>query len=139
MLVASVAVLVAEVRASAALEIAIVVGAGSPIESVDVDTLRDLYLRRQRLWPGGSAAAPVNLPAGDPLRRSFSRVVLGRTPDELVGYWNRRYFDGIRPPLVLNSARAVCAYLATEPGGVGYVPADEVNDDDCRVVRLIEE
>lgn len=124
--------------AAAPAEIAIVVGAGSPIEDVSLDTLRDLYLKRQRLWPGGLRALPVNLPAGDAVRRAFSRRVLGRRPDELVGYWNRRYFEGVRPPLVLRSARAVCAYLATEPGGIGYVPAGEVDGAACRVVRVIE-
>lgn len=123
---------------AAAADIAVVVGAGSPIDEVSVDTLRDVYLRRQRLWPDGASALPVNLPADDPLRQVFSRRVLGRSPDELVGYWNRRWFEGVRPPLVLRSARAVCAYLATEPGGVGYVPADEVDAETCRVVRLIE-
>lgn len=124
--------------AESAPEIAIVVGIDSPLEDVGLDTLRDLYLRRQRLWSGGASASPVNLPGDDPVRRAFSRRILGRTPDELVGYWNRRYFEGVRPPLVLQSPRAVCAYLATEPGGVGYVPADEVDQDTCRVVRLIE-
>lgn len=121
-----------------AAEIAVVVGTESPITDVSMDTLRDVYLRRQRLWPGGVGALPVNLPAGDPLRDAFSRRVLGRPPGELVGYWNRRWFEGVRPPLVLQSARAVCAYLATEPGAVGYVPADEVDAETCRVVRMIE-
>jgi hypothetical protein len=117
--------------------IAIVVGSASPIRDVTVDALRDLYLRRQRLWPDGSRAMPVNLPADDPLRRTFSRRVLGRLPGELVGYWNQRYFEGIRPPLVLRSPQAICAYLATEPAGVGYVPADQVDGVACRVVRLL--
>jgi len=138
-LVASFVVLAAGVRAPAALELAVVVGTDSPIEAVDLDELRDLYLRRQRLWPGGMSAVPVNLPADDPLRRSFSRRILGRAPNELVGYWNRRYFEGIRPPLVLQSGRAVCAYLATEPGAVGYVPTDAVDRESCRVVRMIGE
>jgi len=126
------------VAGARAVELAIVVGIGSPIDDIDLDTLRDVYLRRQRLWAGGESALPVNLPADDPLRRAFSRRVLGRAPEELVGYWNRRYFEGVRPPLVLGSPRAVCAYLATEPGGVGYVPTGEVDRDACRVIRLID-
>lgn len=118
-------------------EIAVVVGATSPVHDVTLDTLRDLYLRRQRLWPSGDRALPVNLPADDPVRQTFSTRVLGRSPRELVGYWNRRYFEGIRPPLVLPSARAICAYLASEPGAVAYLPSAAVDPDDCRVVRVI--
>jgi hypothetical protein len=113
--------------------IAVVVGRESFVTEVTPDTLRELYLRRQRLWANGAVAIPVNLPAGHALREDFSRLVLGRSSRDLVAYWNGRYFEGIRPPVVLPSAAAVRAYLAAEPGAVGYLPADEV-DDTCKVL-----
>jgi len=112
----------------------VVVGKDSPIRAVTLDTVRDVFLRRQRLWPDGSRAMPVNLPADTPERRAFSERVLGRLPVELVDYWNRLYFDGIRPPLVLRSPDAVCAYVATEPAALAYVPAAAVDMASCRVV-----
>jgi hypothetical protein len=112
----------------------VVVGKASPIREVTVDTVRDVFLRRQRLWPDGSRAMPVNLPADSPQRRAFSERVLGRLPGELIEYWNRLYFDGIRPPLVLRSPDAVCAYVATEPAALAYVPADAVDEERCRIV-----
>ena len=118
--------------------IAVVVGATSPLDALDVDTLRDVYLRRQRVWSNGSRAMPVNLPADDPRRETFSDRVLGRRPRELVGYWNRQYFQGIRPPLVLRSPEAICTYLATEPAGVGYVPLDDVDEEACRVILVLQ-
>lgn len=118
--------------------IVVVVGKDSPIRDVTRDTLRELYLRRQRLWPDGSRAIPVNLPADSPCRREFSGRVLGRLPNELVEYWNRLYFDGIRPPLVLRSAQAICAYLGTEPAALAYLPADAVDTEDCRVILVLE-
>ena len=118
--------------------LAVVVGKNSPIRSVTLDTVRDVFLRRQRLWPDGSRTMPVNLPADSPERREFSRRVLGRLPVELVDYWNRLYFDGIRPPLVLRSPDAVCAYVATEPAALAYVPRDAVDTDSCRVVLELQ-
>ena len=117
----------------AADTIAVVVGRESFIEDVDRDELRELYLRRQRLWSNGRPAMPVNLPAGNELRESFSRRVLGRSVRDLVSYWNARYFEGIRPPIVLPSAAAVCAYVGVEPGAIGYLPSSEIGDG-CRVV-----
>ena len=116
------------------LALVLVVGKDSPIRAVTLDTVRDVFLRRQRLWPDGSRAMPVNLPADSPERRVFSERVLGRLPVELIDYWNRLYFDGIRPPLVLRSPDAVCAYVATEPAALAYVPAGAVNKASCRVV-----
>ena len=116
--------------------LAVVVGKESPLREVTLDTLRDVYLRRQRLWPDGTRVMPVNLPADSPERRRFSQRVLGRQPSELLDYWNRLYFDGIRPPLVLRTPEAILAYLATEPGAVGYVPADLVDVARYRVVLI---
>jgi hypothetical protein len=116
--------------------IAVVVGRKSFVTAVNRDELRDLYLRRQRLWPNGALAIPVNLPPGTPLREEFSKAVLGRSSDDLVAYWNGRYFEGIRPPVVLPSAAAVRAYVAAEPAAIGYVPAGEV-DDGCRMLLTL--
>src|SRR5581483_1646117 len=43
--------------------IAVVVGRKSFVTDVTVDDLRELYLRRRRVWPNGRRAIPVNLPA----------------------------------------------------------------------------
>lgn len=115
----------------------VVVGKYSPIRVVTLDTVRDVFLRRQRLWPDGSRTMPVNLPADSSDRHAFSQRVLGRLPGDLVEYWNRLYFDGILPPLVLRSPDAVCAYVATEPAALAYVPGDAVDEASCRVVLVL--
>ena len=120
----------------AAQAIAVVVGRDSPVRTITRDELRDLYLRRQRLWSDGTAAIPVNLPAGTSLREAFSRAVLGRSSQELLAHWNARYFEGIRPPAVVPSAAAVRAYLAAEPAAIAYLPLDGV-DGTCRVLLTL--
>jgi hypothetical protein len=117
--------------------IAVVVGVKSAVESVTLDTLRELYLRRRRVWPDGRRADPVNLPAGSPVREAFSRLVLGRAPRDLGSYWDRRYFEGIRPPLVLQTAEAVCAYVGVEPHAIGYLPLAGVDRAVCRIVLVL--
>ncbi len=120
--------------------IAIVVGTSSPIRDVTVDGLREVYLRRRRIWPDGTPSLPVNLPADHPVRRAFSKRVLGRLPEDLEGHWKRLGFDGIRPPPVLQSSQAVCAYVAVEPTAIGYLPLSAVDSDSCRVLlRLAED
>jgi hypothetical protein len=120
--------------------IAVVVGTSSPIRDVTVDGLREVYLRRRRIWPDGAPSLPVNLPADHPVRRAFSRRVLGRLPEDLEGHWSRLAFDGVRPPPVLQTAQAVCAYVAVEPTAIGYVPASAVDATSCRVVfRIVED
>ncbi len=119
--------------------VAIVVGVQSAIDAVTVDTLRELYLCRRRLWPSGERVVPVNLPADDDVRARFSQRVLGRRPTELQGHWRRLAFEGIRPPLVLQTPEAVCAYVAAEPSAIGYVPLDRVDRASCRILLVLPE
>ncbi len=116
--------------------IAVVVGSTSAVEQVSLDDLRELYLRRRRLWPDGRRAVPVNLPADSPVRERFSRLVLGRATRDLVAYWDTRYFEGITPPTVLPSPAAVRAYLAAEPTAIGYLPLADV-DTTCRILLVL--
>jgi hypothetical protein len=119
--------------------IAVVVGTSSPIRDVTIDGLREVYLRRRRIWPDGTPSLPVNLPADHPVRRAFSRRVLGRLPEDLEGHWGRLAFDGVRPPPVLQTAQAVCAYVAVEPTAIGYVPPSAIDASSCRVVLRLTE
>jgi hypothetical protein len=120
----------------AAPPIAVIVGPRSPVTHVSVDDLRELYLRRRRVWPDGRRAIPINLPADHPVRERFSRLVLGRATQDLVAYWDARYFEGITPPTVLPSPAAIRAYLAAEPAAVGYVPLGDV-DETCRTLLVL--
>ena len=117
--------------------IAVIVGRKSFVTEVSRDELRELYLRRQRIWPNGMRAFPINLPPDNPVRERFSKLVLGRSTQELAAYWNARYFEGITPPLVLPSPTAIRAYLATEPAAIAYVPLTEV-DHTCRTLLVLE-
>jgi hypothetical protein len=116
--------------------IAVIVGKASALTTISRDELREVYLRRQRLWPNGGRAVPINLPADHPARARFSELVLGRSPNDLVSYWNARYFEGVTPPAVLRSAAAVRAYVAAEPDAIAYLPSADV-DESCRVVLVL--
>jgi hypothetical protein len=126
----------AESPAPAESKIAVIVGEKSTVAHVSLDDLRELYLRRMRLWPDGSRAIPINLPPDHPARERFSRLVLGRSIQDLVPYWNARYFEGITPPMVLPSPAAIRAYLAAEPGAIAYVPVEEAGES-CRILLVL--
>ncbi len=118
--------------------IAIVVGRDSTVSSVTKDVLREIYLRRQRLWPDGTRVIPINLPPTNPLREAFSRVVLGRSTQDTVAYWNARYFEGITPPQVLPSTRAILRFLDAEPGAIAYLPIADVDEKAYRTLLILD-
>ena len=81
-----------------------------------------IFKRKKLFWSDGSKVQPVNLPATNVYRRTFSQVFLGANPEEMETYWNEVYFHGISPPYVLLSANAVERFVMETPGAIGYVP-----------------
>ncbi len=116
---------------------AIVTGLQSPIQKLTADDLRELYLRRRRLLPDGTRAVPINWPVGSSERRAFSLAVLGRPPEALARYWDRMFFEGVMPPIVLGSLDAIARYLERDPSALAYLPETAVGDS-MRVVAIIE-
>ncbi len=110
--------------------IAVVVAANQDIDTLQLAAgkLKLIYLRKQLYWPNGKRVYPVNLQTEHALRRAFSQNVLGSLPAEQVDYWNGLYFNGIRPPHVVNSEEAVMRYVAQTPGAIGYVDACKADE-----------
>jgi len=114
----------------------VVVAVSSGIKALDVDTLREIYLHRRTLLADGSRAVPINLPVGNPARDGFSMQVLGRPPAALAAYWDRLYYEGRRPPIVVSSPDAVRRYLQADGRALGYLPETDV-DDTVRVLLVL--
>lgn len=114
------------VRDALADTIVVVVHDDVPGDTLDPATIRRVFLRRQRFWADRSLAAPVNLPATSPVREHFSLAVLGRSPRDMAAFWNDLYFNGVQPPPVVESQRAMLLYVARTPGAIGYVAADSL-------------
>jgi len=121
----------------------VVVRPSNPVRTLKRSELDRIYRRTTRFWNDPAALTPalpilpINLPPGDPLREAFSRTILRADDDVLSTWWNRQYFQGVLPPIVLRSAAAVRAYVAATPGAIGYLPPDLV-DSSVAVVTVDE-
>ncbi len=119
--------------------VCVVANLPASVGEVDLDLVRRLFLLRQRFWPDGSPAHPVNLPAASQVRERFSRAVFGQSVQDMAPYWNERYFHGTRPPATVASEAAVLLFVARTRGGVGYVqrPATDALPDGVRVLLCV--
>ncbi|MBI5503584.1 MAG: hypothetical protein HY899_02200 [Deltaproteobacteria bacterium] len=121
----------------------VVVPPSNPVRVLKRSELDRIYRRTTRYWNTSEAAQPalpilpINLPPGNVLRNDFARNVLRADDESLATFWNREYFQGVLPPLVLQSPAAVRAYVAATPGAIGYLPAALV-DPSVAVVRVEE-
>src|SRR5689334_16181346 len=82
---------VSPVRAGDDPELAIIVHP-SRATTLTVETLRRIYLKRQRFWDDGHAIVPINQEAATPARTAFTRIVFGDEVARLPAYWNEQYF-----------------------------------------------
>lgn len=119
-----------------AAELAVIVAADLAAAPLEAGMLRDIYLKKTFLDEGGRKIVPVNLPVSHPVREAFSRALFHQDSSALQGYWNQRYFHGIRPPYVLQSQAAVVRFVARTPGAIGYVAPCFLEPDVVPVLRL---
>jgi hypothetical protein len=101
------------------------------------DAIRRLFLMRERRWPSGAAAHPVNLPATSELRERFTRALFGQSVQDQAPYWNERYFHGTRPPPTVASEAAMLLFIERTPGAVGYLERERLGELPSGVQSLL--
>ncbi|MBK7948413.1 MAG: hypothetical protein IPK00_06640 [Deltaproteobacteria bacterium] len=130
------ALLAAAAAAADAEEWAIVVHR-SRSESMTLEDVAPIYLKKRRFWRDGAVIVPVNRSAGSRARESFTRAIFASDAGSQRPYWNQQYFQGVLPPITLASSEAVLRFVASEPRAIGYVPAGVV-DESVHVVARYE-
>jgi folate-dependent tRNA-U54 methylase TrmFO/GidA len=116
--------------------LAIVTGRSSILQSMSLETLKRVYLRKSLLDSKGVRWIPLNLPISHELRQGFSSSLFKKLPEDQEDYWNEQYFQGINPPEVLASEEAVLRFVVITPGAIGYVRKRNV-DDRVKILTII--
>jgi hypothetical protein len=121
-------ILVLALPVAADESIAVVTQRTSPLKSVSLETLKQVFLRKSLIDNKGSRWIPLNLPINDELRQNFSLALFNKLPEDQENYWNEQYFHGIDPPQVLASEEAVLRFVEITPGAIGYVHKHNVHE-----------
>jgi ABC-type phosphate transport system substrate-binding protein len=116
--------------------IAIVTERNSTINSISLESLKLVYLRKLELDNNNNRWIPLNLPSSHELRQAISIMLFKKRPADMEDYWNEQYFQGISPPKVLASEEAILRFVAITPGAIGYVHKRLV-DDRVKVLTVI--
>ncbi len=81
----------------------------------------NIFLGRKRHWDDGSRIKLAVLKR-DRMQDSFFRAIVGRSSSQYWTYWRDMVFSGSgRMPKRFASSDALLAYVATEPGTVGFI------------------
>lgn len=124
LVVASLAWLSRDSRATGGVAYRVVVNAANPQASVDRRFLADAFLKKVTRWGAGEAIRPVDQRPESVSRQRFSDDVLGRSVAAVKSYWAQLVFSGRDlPPPELDGDDEVVRYVAKHAGAVGYVSA----------------
>ncbi len=109
-------------------DVSVIVNTANSNSVSDSDISR-LFLGKLKKFSDGSSATPINTKTDNAARMELEKKVLNKSSSQIKAYWSKRVFSGKgKPPKELDSDASVLAYIAANPGAIGYVSSGNVND-----------
>lgn len=127
------------VEALAAEDFKVVVHASNPISSLPLSQVSRIFLKKTTRWDDGTDIVPVDQTDRSEVRSAFSEAVHGRSVASIKSYWQRLIFSGRGiPPEELETDAEVLAFVARQPGAIGYVSASARLNSSVKAISLDE-
>ena len=109
-------------QAQQAATFQVIVNSSNEITSMAVKDVSRHFLKKRTKWDNGAKVNAVDQKGKAKARTTFSKSVLGKSVSAVKAYWQKKIFSGRGvPPPEKSSDSQVIAYVASHPGGVGYV------------------
>ena len=120
--------------AGAFAQVAVVVGAKSPVGTMTSEQVSNVFLGKSNALPGGGTAVLGDLPDSSPTHELFYTKVTGKNSAQVKAAWSRLVFSGkATPPKELATAADVKKFVAANPDAIGYIEKSAV-DSSVKVV-----
>jgi len=115
----------------------VIVGEASPLTSIPREQLSKIFLKKEKVLPGGREAMPVDIVGRGKVRIAFSNAVHKRSLVAIDNYWSQQIFNGkdVPPPAMARESDIV-AFVRGNPDAVGYVSPTAELGPGIRVLRL---
>ena len=108
-------------------DISVITNPSSEFEKINIPDLRRLYLGRATESVPNDLH-PVDLPEGSPIRNSFYKKVIRRSPEQMQRYWARAFFMGTaNPPRTVYDEKEMKQVVSHDPA-VGYISSGKVDE-----------
>ena len=121
---------------SAMAELVVIVNVRSGVALMTRSEVTNIFFGRYRQFFNGLEAQPVDLVDTHPDRARFYNGLVGKNLSDVNAYWSRQVFSGrMQPPLKLATPEDVLKWVASHPGGIGFI---ELAKADARV-RVVHE
>jgi ABC-type phosphate transport system substrate-binding protein len=115
-------------------DVVAVVSAKSPITTLTMSQVADIFFGKTSRFPNGVQAFPVDQAEGAAVRDEFYSKVVGKTAAQIKAYWSKIIFTGRgQPPPTVSNNIEMKKRISDNPAAIGYIDRSMV-DDSVRVV-----
>jgi ABC-type phosphate transport system substrate-binding protein len=105
--------------------------------AVSKDIVAGIFLKKVQRWGDGQSIEVVDLTATSEVREAFSQAVLGMPVAGVRAYWSDKMGKGIWPPRTKETDVEVVDYVASHPGGIGYVAVGTAVPSTVKVLKVL--
>ncbi len=117
-------------------EVVVVVAADTPINNLSKSQISKIFLGKNRRFPNGTRALPLNQSEGTVQRNTFYRLFSGKSPAQIKAHWSKLIFTGRgQPPKEASDNEAVKYLLVNNGVNIGYIDRRAV-DDSVKIVAI---
>ena len=116
----------------------VIVNPSNPATQMTRLKLGEIFLKKEKRWPDGQPAVPVEPSGKSPVRQRFDQEIFGKPVIAISAYWQQMIFGGkgVPPPEKSNDAEVV-TFVRDTPGAVGYVSAG-ADASGVKVVAVVD-
>ena len=115
-------------------DVVAVVSAKSPITSLSMSQVADIFSGKASRFPNGVQALPIDQAEGSAVRDEFYSKVVGKNAAQIKAYWSKIIFTGRgQPPPIVSNNIEMKKRISDNPAAIGYIDRSLV-DESVRVV-----
>jgi ABC-type phosphate transport system substrate-binding protein len=110
------------IGARATSDIVVIVNQKNPVTAIMASELEDYFMKRNRMWPNGTAVRFFDQRDENETRKIFLKKFVKKTSREIELYWiGEKIYTGNIAPIQITSDSMVTSMVSRFPGGIGYV------------------
>ncbi|MBZ5642438.1 MAG: hypothetical protein LAO19_06745 [Acidobacteriia bacterium] len=124
--------------AAAGEEVDVIVNKANTVDDLPLGDAKKVFMGDKSTWPSGKRVTILMLAPGLPERAAVLRQIYKMSEDDYGQYFTQAAFAGkvAAPPKDVGSAAQMKQAVAANPGAIGYVKKEDVDDTVKVVLKL---
>jgi ABC-type phosphate transport system substrate-binding protein len=119
-------------------EVEVIVNKANTLDDLTLADAKKIFMGDKSTWPSGKRVTILMLASGQPERAMALREIYKMSEDDYGQYFTQAAFAGkvAAPPKDVGSAAQMKQAVAANPGAIGYVKKEDVDDSVKAVLKL---